>query len=101
MNLLSTPQIEAAAQDWSDGLLSDYLRSFDDAYAAQESGALLGPDDVTGEQVIAEWGFDADAIRHHDAMICAAVACDWDQVAVHCMRLQERVAEIINERGAQ
>lgn len=101
MRLLTTPQLEAAAQDWQDGLLSDYLRSYDDATAAHESGALLDGDDVTAEQVIAEYGFDDTAMAHHDALVRAAVAGEWDQVAVHCGRLQSRVATIINERGAQ
>lgn len=99
MRLLTTPQLEAAAQDWQDGRLDEYLRSYDDDQAAHDAGLLLDGDDVTAEQVIAEYGFDDTAMRHHDALIRACVAGEWDQVAVHCGRLQDRVATIINERS--
>lgn len=101
MGFFNRPLFEQAAQDWSDGLLSDYLRAGDEAEALHDAGLLLDADDVTADQVLAEYGFDDTAMAHHDALVRAAVAGEWDQVAVHCGRLQSRVATIINERGAQ
>ena len=101
MGFFNRPLFERAAANWSDGRLDDYLRAGDEAEALHEAGLLLDADDVTADQVLAEYGFDDAAMAHHDALIRACVAGEWDQVAVRLDRLQSRVATIINERGAQ